>query len=78
MASFSEYVDQMTQRYAALLPETVVPVLAYRGPKYGTREMERVQTDLARDRRRALESRIKERLAQLALELESFGSDKDQ
>ncbi|MBN1581228.1 MAG: hypothetical protein JXA89_11040 [Anaerolineae bacterium] len=66
MASFTDYSNKMAQRYAALLPEAVAPVLAYRGPRYATREMERVQENLDRDRKRAVESRIRERLDELA------------
>jgi hypothetical protein len=66
MASFTEYANQMAQRYAALLPKVVAPVLAYRGPRYGARELARVQETLVRDRKRALESKIKERLDEQA------------
>lgn len=59
--------DQIKARYSGMLPENLAVPMARLGPKYGIREVERLQEELVRDRGRAIEERIRERLALLSL-----------
>ncbi len=58
MADYADYSRQMSERYAALLPEAYRPSFAYRGPRYAIRELERVRDTLRRDRNRAIQDKI--------------------
>ncbi len=59
--------DQIKAHYSSMLPENLAAPMARLGPKYGIREVERLQEELVRDRGRAIEERIRERLTLLSL-----------
>ncbi|MBN1935722.1 MAG: hypothetical protein JW934_13725 [Anaerolineae bacterium] len=63
----STFSDQIKSRYSSLLPKSFAVPMVRLGPRYGIREVERLQEELVRDRGRAIEERIKERLGQIAL-----------